>query len=81
MTTKQVQCLLAYLGYDPGGIDGVDGQKTRQAIRDFQGAEGLSVDGVAGEQTAIRLKDAVWQDRFAKDNIVPSSGQPPDLPG
>lgn len=81
MTTKQVQCLLAYLGYDPGGIDGVDGQKTRQAIRNFQGAEGLGVDGVAGEQTAIRLKDAVWQDRFAKDNIVPSSGQPPDLPG
>ena len=81
MTTKQVQCLLAYLGYDPGGIDWVNGQKTRQAIRQFQGAEGLSVDGVAGEQTAIRLKDAVWQDRFAKDNIVPSSGQPPDLPG
>lgn len=79
MTTKQVQCLLAYLGYDPGGIDGVDGQKTRQAIRDFQGAEGLGVDGVAGEQTAIRLKDAVWQDRFAKDNIVPSSGHPPDI--
>lgn len=81
MTTKQAQCLLAYLGYDPGEIDGVDGQKTRQAIQNFQGAEGLSVDGVAGEQTAIRLKDAVWQDRFAKDNIVPSSGQPPDLPG
>lgn len=80
MTTKQVQCLLAYLGYDPGEIDGVDGQKTRQAIRNFQGAEDLSVDGVAGEQTAIRLKDAVWQDRFVKDNIVPSSGQPPDLP-
>ena len=74
MTTKQVQCLLAYLGYDPGGIDGVDGQKTRQAIRNFQGTEGLGVDGVAGEQTEIRLKDAVWQDRFAKDNIVPSSG-------
>ena len=71
---------LAYLGYYPGGIDGVAGQKTRQAIRNFQGAEGLGVDGVAGEQTAIRLKDAVWQDRFAKDNIVPSSGQPPDLP-
>ena len=80
MTVKQIQCLLTYLGYDPGPIDGIDGQKTRQAIRDFQAAEGLSVDGVAGEQTETRLKDAVWQDRFAKDNIVPSSGQPPDLP-
>ena len=77
MTIKQVQCLLTYLGYDPGGIDGLDGQKTRQAIRDFQTAENLGVDGVAGEQTAIRLKDAVWQDRF---RAVPDSGQPPDLP-
>ena len=55
MTTKQVQCLLAYLGYDPGGIDGVDGQKTRQAIRNFQGAEGLGVDGVAGEATKLLI--------------------------
>jgi len=77
MTIKQVQCLLVYLGYDPGGIDGIDGQKTRQAIRDFQSAEGLSVDGVAGEKTCAQLKEAVRNDRFW---AVPSSGQPPDLP-
>ena len=78
MTIKQVQQLLDYLGYDPGAIDGVDGRLTQAAVRRFQGAEGLTVDGIAGEQTQIRLKDAVWQDRFAKDNTVPSSGQPPD---
>ena len=41
----------------------------------FQAAAGLTADGIVGEQTEIRLKDAVWQDRFAKDNIVPISGQ------
>lgn len=78
MTIKQVQQLLAYLGYDPGAVDGVDGRKTQAAVKRFQTQEYLTVDGIAGEQTQIRLKDAVWQDRFAKDNIVPSSGQPPD---
>lgn len=81
MTIKQVQQLLDYLGYDPGAIDGVDGRLTQAAVRRFQGAEGLTVDGIAGEQTQIRLKDAVWQDRFAKDNTVPNSGQPPDKTG
>ena len=81
MTIKQVQQLLDYLGYDPGAVDGVDGRQTQAAVRRFQGAEELTVDGIAGEQTQIRLKDAVWQDRFAKDNTVPSSGQPPDKTG
>lgn len=81
MTTRQVQNLLDYLGYDPGPIDGLDGANTRDAVKAFQRAEGLTVDGIAGEQTQIRLKDAVWQDRFAKDNTVPSSGQPPDKTG
>ena len=81
MTIKQVQQLLAYLGYDPVAVDGVDGRQTQAAVRRFQTQEYLTVDGIAGEQTQIRLKDAVWQDRFAKDNTVPSSGQPPDKTG
>lgn len=78
MTIKQIQSLLTYLGYNPGAVDGADGANTQAAVRRFQAAEGLGVDGIAGEQTQAALKDAVWQDRFAKDNIVPSSGQPPD---
>lgn len=35
MTIRQIQCLLVYLGYDPGAIDGADGQKTRAAVRAF----------------------------------------------
>lgn len=81
MTIKQIQSLLTYLEYDPGPIDGLDGANTRDAVKAFQQAEGLMVDGIAGMQTQAALKDAVWQDRFAKDNIVPSSGQPPDKTG
>ena len=81
MNMKQIQQLLDYLGYHPGTVDGIMGKNTRAAIQAFQTAEGLTVDGIAGEQTQIRLKDAVWQDRFAKDNTVPSSGQPPDRTG
>lgn len=81
MNMKQIQQLLDYLGYSPGAVDGIMGKNTRAAIQAFQAAEGLAVDGIAGEQTQIRLKDAVWQDRFAKDNTVPSSGQPPDKTG
>lgn len=75
MTTNQVQSLLLYLGYPVGAPDGITGSQTRQAVKLFQAAEGLTADGIVGEQTEIRLKDAVWQNRFAKDNIVPSSGQ------
>lgn len=78
MTIKQIQSLLTYLGYNPGAVDGADGANTQAAVRRFQQAEGLGVDGIAGSKTQAALKDAVWQDRFAKDNIVPSSGQPPD---
>lgn len=78
VTIKQIQALLTYLGYNPGAVDGADGANTQAAVKRFQQAEGLGVDGIAGEQTQAALKDAVWQERFAKDNTVPSSGQPPD---
>lgn len=66
MTTKQVQCLLLYLGYDVVGTpDGIYGDNTRAATRAFQKEfGGLSVDGVAGTQTYAALRQAVadgWQ--------------------
>lgn len=36
MTVRQMQSLLTYLGYDTGGVDGIRGAKTDQALRDFQ---------------------------------------------
>lgn len=60
MTIKQTQCLLTYLGYDTGGVDGIWGDKSRQATEAFQrDFGGISVDGICGDQTEKALKHAV----------------------
>ena len=41
----ELQEVLASLGFDVGGIDGIIGTKTRDAIRGFQKARGLAADG------------------------------------
>lgn len=64
MTIKQAQCLLEYLGYEPGVIDGANGPNTRDAVKAFQRAEGLAVDGIAGANTQSKLLEAVAQGRF-----------------
>lgn len=48
MTVKQKQCLLCYLGFDPGPIDGVDGPRTQAAIEAFRNAYGLGEEGLVG---------------------------------
>lgn len=64
MTIKQIQCLLTYLGYSPGTIDGANGPNTRDAVTAFQRAEGLAVDGIPGANTQGTLLEAVAQGRF-----------------
>ncbi len=41
----ELQEVLVSLGYDTGGIDGILGTKTREAIRGFQRTKGLPTDG------------------------------------
>lgn len=57
-TVEMVQARLHELGYQPGGIDGLMGPKTRSAIREFEDANGLPVDGVIDD----RLRVALWRD-------------------
>ncbi len=52
---RQVQQKLADLGYDTGGVDGVYGPKTGEAVRAFQQAKGLTPDGIIGPQTLSAL--------------------------
>lgn len=60
MTNKQKQCLLAYLGYYKGTIDGKWGPQSEAACRAFQSDYGgLEVDGKAGAATQKALKHAV----------------------
>ncbi|WP_066633889.1 C40 family peptidase [Desulfolucanica intricata] len=51
MLQKQLQ---AY-GYNTGGLDGIFGPMTRQAVAKFQADRGLIVDGIAGPQTFSAL--------------------------
>lgn len=48
MTTVQSQRQLQYLGYYTGRIDGIFGEKTLAAIKEFQKENGLTVDGKFG---------------------------------
>lgn len=59
MTVKQIQCLLTYLGYDTGGIDGANGKNTIAAVKCFQSDYGLTADGDAGAATQKMLTGAV----------------------
>ena len=61
MTTKQIQHLLAYLGYavEP---DGIYGDRTKAATSQFQGDFGdLDADGIPGRMTQSALLQAVGQ--------------------
>ena len=39
------------MGYDTGGLDGVFGNKTYNAVRSYQSRNGLAVDGIIGNNT------------------------------
>lgn len=76
MTTRQIQNLLDYLGYDPGPIDGANGPNTEDAVRAFQAAEGLTVDGIPGPLTEAKLREAVAAGRVYKPpDKVPATSQ------
>ncbi len=53
---KDIQLALKNAGFDPGPVDGVMGRKTKRAVREFQGANGLKVDGKVGPKTWAALQ-------------------------
>ena len=52
------QARLAYLGFDPKGIDGMVGPGTAKAIRAFQTGSGLPATGTFDAGTRKKLRDA-----------------------
>jgi murein L,D-transpeptidase YcbB/YkuD len=50
-SAKEIQAALKNAGAYNGDIDGIIGQKTKEAIRRFQKANGLNPDGVVGSKT------------------------------
>jgi murein L,D-transpeptidase YcbB/YkuD len=74
-STRDIQRALKNAGFNPGPIDGKLGSRTRQAIREFQGVNGLQVDGIVGKRTWAKLApfldleasdDRTWAARPAK---------------
>lgn len=57
---RALQRRLNVLGFDPGREDGIFGEQTAQAVRDFQTNVGLQADGIAGA-TTIDALDRVFR--------------------
>jgi len=61
-TAEQIgagQTALAAVGCYSGGVDGIYGPQTEQAVKDFQAASGLTVDGVFGPETQGAIEAAL----------------------
>ena len=52
---KEIQRALKQAGFYQGPVDGKIGPQTREAIRQFQQANGLTADGVVGKRTWEKL--------------------------
>jgi len=64
--TLRVQELLASLQYDPGPLDGVKGELTENAVREFQEEFGLTVGGKPGRNTRRKLFE-IYMDMLCID--------------
>ncbi|MDD6201215.1 MAG: peptidoglycan-binding domain-containing protein [Firmicutes bacterium] len=56
MSIYQQQCLLGYLGYAPGPIDGRDGPRTRAALERFREDFGLGPEGLVAAVSGTAVK-------------------------
>lgn len=63
---KKRQCLLFFLGYYVGNVDGDWGQLSKTATKAFQKEFGLTADGIFGTETEKALKHAVCYGMPAK---------------
>lgn len=78
MTAKQKQCLLTYLGYYTGPIDGIWGDKSRQATEAFQRDYQLTVDGVFRGATVQRIREVIASGEEPKQESVNVDTASPD---
>jgi peptidoglycan hydrolase-like protein with peptidoglycan-binding domain len=53
---RRLQELLTGMGYNTGGIDGIWGPRTTEAVKTFQSRAGLTPDGIAGPLTWAAIK-------------------------
>lgn len=75
MTIKQKQCLLTYLGYYTGSIDGLWGTKSMMATEAFQNAYGIGADGIFGPGTGKKILEVIAS---GEQPITHTDGAPVD---
>ena len=54
-TVREAQQALKDKGFNPGPVDGLNGPKTRSAVRDYQKQQNLTVNGRLGKETLASL--------------------------
>lgn len=71
---REIQRILAALGYNPGLADGVMGASTRAAIRDYQAATRRRADGIVSTEllAALRADAAAEGIRYAEEPRQPA---------
>ena len=72
MTVKQKQCLLAYMGYYVGAIDGIWGALSKTATRAFQQDHGLKDDGIFGAATEKKILAVIASSEAPKTQPTPT---------
>ena len=70
--TATIQTALSKIGFDPQGIDGVMGSRTRAAIRAFQGDRGDNRTGILTDEQFQRLVSDAGIKEF--DNVTGAHG-------
>jgi peptidoglycan hydrolase-like protein with peptidoglycan-binding domain len=73
VAVRQLQQALKDLGYDPHGIDGHFGPRTKAAVEAFQRANDLTVDGIVGDITWLNIDEADTSDPTIREG---STGNP-----
>ncbi|HET7748717.1 MAG TPA: peptidoglycan-binding domain-containing protein, partial [Terriglobales bacterium] len=59
LSVRAAQLYLTYLGFDPGGIDGVAGQHTLAALAEFQNENGMTPTTIVDANCVAQLQDAL----------------------
>ena len=70
---KGLQQTLKNLGYDPGPIDGIFGDRTKAAVEAFQKDAKITVDGVYGTQTQRTLQEKLAEQVMPKEAVQAGS--------
>lgn len=73
MTVEQKQCLLKYLGYYDGNVDGIWGSKSQNATVALQKAEGVKTTGTFDTTTEKAAISAVSKGRFKNTATKPET--------